>query len=143
VGSKRGGKSVPRIAADANVIPSAVIGKAALKIFTRSNVRVVTTDNVLEEVREYLPLLGENYGIAPEILQAQYRLLPIGTVPENQYKKFIPKAIRRIGKRDPDDVHLLALALSLRIPIWTNDRDFETTGVDCYTTARLLKQLGI
>jgi len=46
-----------------------------------------------------------------------------------------------IGERDPDDVDLLALALKLDIPIWTNDRDFEKTGVATYTTAQLLSLL--
>jgi len=51
-------------------------------------------------------------------------------------------ARKRIGKRDPDDVDLLALALELKIPIWSNDGDFEGTGIEWYPTAQLLKKLG-
>jgi predicted nucleic acid-binding protein len=40
-------------------------------------------------------------------------------------------------------VDLLALALQLDIPVWSNDSDFEGTGVEWYTTARLMKALGI
>jgi hypothetical protein len=29
------------------------------------------------------------------------------------------------------------LALHLALPIWSNDRDFEVSGIDCFTTARL------
>jgi predicted nucleic acid-binding protein len=40
-------------------------------------------------------------------------------------------------------VDLLALALHLKLPIWSNDNDFEDAGVEWYTTAQLLKTLGI
>jgi predicted nucleic acid-binding protein len=43
--------------------------------------------------------------------------------------------------KDQDDVELLALALRMKIPVWTNDRDFRNTGVQTYTTAQLLKLL--
>jgi predicted nucleic acid-binding protein len=56
---------------------------------------------------------------------------------------FLREARRRMEARDPDDVPLLALALALKVPIWTHDRDFEVAGVEKYTTARLLTKLGI
>ncbi len=46
-----------------------------------------------------------------------------------------------IGERDPDDVDTLALSLALETPLWTNDRDFEGTGVTTFTTAALLALL--
>jgi predicted nucleic acid-binding protein len=58
------------------------------------------------------------------------------------YEKSIPEARRRIGRRDPDDVDILALALHAGIPVWSNDNDFEGTGVDWFTTAELLGSLG-
>jgi predicted nucleic acid-binding protein len=45
--------------------------------------------------------------------------------------------------RDPDDAHVLALALALEIPIWSNDRDFEISGVTCYSTEQMLRLLKI
>lgn len=53
------------------------------------------------------------------------------------------KARRLIGKRDADDVEILALAMHSKVPLWSNDNDFEGTGVSWYTTAELLQQLGI
>jgi predicted nucleic acid-binding protein len=50
---------------------------------------------------------------------------------------------RRIGERDPDDVDLLALALSLRVPVWSNDNDFESARAAWFTTAELLARLGL
>ena len=109
----------------------------------KSAVRVVSTNATLAEVREYLPKMSASYGFAPEVLEAQFRLLAITEYPPAGYAKFIPRATRLIGKRDPDDIALLALALALEIPVWTNDRDFEVAGVNCYTTASLLKELGL
>jgi predicted nucleic acid-binding protein len=143
VTSKAGRKNVERVAADSNVILSAVIGKAALRIFTRSTLDVVTTENVLQEVREYIPDMAELYGLAPQVLESQLRLLAIREYTQKEYKRYLAEAEHRIGDRDPDDVDLLALSLATRTPIWSNDNDFKNCGVDWYTTARLLKILGI
>ncbi len=138
-----GEKAIERIAADANVILSAIIGKAALRVFTRSSLEIVSTHSILSEVREYLPTMAESYNIAPEVLEGQLRLLGIKGYQPREYRRYIPEATRRIGSRDPDDVDLLALALALGIPIWSNDKDFEVSGVEWYSTAELLKKLKI
>ena len=59
------------------------------------------------------------------------------------YLGAVPEAARRIGRRDPDDVELLALALHAKVPVWSNDNDFEDAGVPWHTTAELLRRLGI
>jgi predicted nucleic acid-binding protein len=69
--------------------------------------------------------------------------LPVTVVEQKVSASSIPEAIRRIGQRDPDDVELLARALHLDLPIWSNDDDFEVARVEWYTTAELLKKLGI
>lgn len=141
--SRAGRVEVARVAADANVLLSAVTGGAALKVFTQSSVAVVSTAVVLSEVREYLPTMGERYGIMPEALEAQLRLLAVKEYGAAEYKSRVKEAERRIGTRDPDDVGLLALALRLRVPIWSNDRDLEAARVRRFTTAGLLQALGI
>jgi predicted nucleic acid-binding protein len=40
------------------------------------------------------------------------------------YGEHEPVAKRRIGRRDPDDWPILACALALGYPIWTEDTDF-------------------
>ena len=139
--SKSGERSVARVAGDANVLLSAILGHKALAVFTRYNVEVVSTATVLSEVQEYLPKLAESYGIAPEALQSQFRLLTVRECRPSLYKGKIAEANRKIGWRDPDDVELLALAMALGIPVWSNDNDFRGVGVEWYTTARLLKKL--
>lgn len=141
--SKPGKKGVERVAADSNVILSAVAGKAALRIFTRTRVKVVTSTHVLGEVREYLPTMAESYDLAVEALEGQFGLLAIEAYERWQFESTLSEAERRLGHRDPEDVELLALALKLCIPIWSNDNDFKDTGVKLYTTARLLKTVGV
>ena len=131
------------VAADANVLLSAVTGKAVLKVFTQSSIAVVTTEKTLLEVREYVPEMAALYGLPPELLEAQLGLLAVRTARKDVYARRLKEAERRIARRDPDDVDLLALALSLRIPVWSNDKDFDAARVKRYTTAQLLRALGI
>ncbi len=139
--STHGGGSVGRIVADANVILSAIIGKAALRVFADSPVDVATAEPILAEVREHLPALAVRRRIAPEALEGQLRLLPLRVYREESYRDRVPEATKRIGGRDPDDIGLLALALHLDVPVWTNDDDFLNTGVARFTTAELLRHL--
>lgn len=47
------------------------------------------------------------------------------------------------GNAIPMTWSLLALALHLGVPVWSNDNDFADAGVKWYTTAELLTGLGI
>lgn len=67
--------------------------------------------------------------------------LPVTVIEWPVYRESIEEARRRIGHRDPDDVEILALAIHFRIPIWSNDNDFSGSGIEWYTTARLLAML--
>jgi hypothetical protein len=40
-------------------------------------------------------------------------------------------------------VDILALSLHEAVPLWSNDNDFEDAGVEWFTTAELLKKLGV
>src|ERR1035441_7435280 len=46
-------------------------------------------------------------------------------------------ARERVGQRDPDDWPILAAALALRCPIWTEDTDFFGCGVATWTSNRV------
>ncbi len=140
---KHGEKAAGKIAADANVLLSAVTGRAALKVFTHSHLEVISTSLNIKEVWEYLPVMSSKYGIALELLESQFQLLAIREFEPKDYHGSMAAARRKIGKRDPDDIDLLALSLELGIPIWSNDGDFSGTGVEWYTTAQLLKRLGL
>ncbi|MEK7467937.1 MAG: PIN domain-containing protein [Planctomycetota bacterium] len=67
--------------------------------------------------------------------------LPATIHPAAGYVSCLAEAARRLRGRDVDDSDVLALSLHLSAPVWSNDHDFDGTGVDVYTTARLLKAL--
>jgi len=143
VTSKPGEKLVAAVAADANVLLSAVLGHAALRVFNQTDIRVLTTQGVLQEFRDYLPLVAKQYGMLPQALEAQLRLLAAHECERSEYATKVEAANRVIAKRDPHDVDLLVLALAFAVPVWSNDSDFKGAGVEWYTTARLLRHLGL
>jgi len=69
--------------------------------------------------------------------------LPVTLVEKPVYASRLPQARKIVAQRDPDDVDILALALHLGLPLWSNDKDFEQTGVERFTTAELLQMLGV
>ncbi len=133
--------SLRRIAADSNVLLSAVVGKAALKIFAHAELVIVTTQFNVQEVEEYIPQLARKYSMPDKALFIQLQMLPVIRYGKSHYASKVGDAEKYLKGRDSDDVHLGALALKERIPIWSNDRDFERFPVPIYTTARLLKEL--
>jgi predicted nucleic acid-binding protein len=133
-----------KLAADANVLLSAVIGGRARLVLSHPEIdEVLTTATVFAEVEEYACVLGRKKKLALETLMLAVASLPVSIVAREIYAGSMPKARRQIGKRDPDDVELLALALHFKVPLWTNDNDFEGCGVEWFTTAELLRKLGI
>jgi hypothetical protein len=44
----------------------------------------------------------------------------------------------RIAERDPDDWLTVALALTLRLPIWSQAKDLTSAGPDVFTTGDLV-----
>ncbi len=134
-------ENLKRLTADSNVILSAVIGKAALQVFTQPEIELITTEFNLLEVEEYLPRLASKYGLDAKLLVWQFKMLPLDSFSEKYYKSHFNKAENLLKVRDPDDIHLAALALKENISIWSNDRDFENLSIPVYTTAQLIKIL--
>ena len=133
-----------RLAADANALLSAVIGGRARLVLSHSSVEeVLTTTTVFAEVEEYAAVLGHKRKIPEETVMLAVASLPVSIVAREVYARSIAQARKQIEKRDPDDVELLALTLHFKVPLWSNDNDFEESGVERYTTAELLKKLGV
>jgi predicted nucleic acid-binding protein len=130
-----------KLAADANVILSAVAGKAALRVFLLEGIEIATTEFNFSEVDEYIGVMANKYGFAKEILESQLKLLPLQIYDQKFYDDFFDNASKQLSACDKDDIDLLALSLKLNVPVWSNDRHFQHAGVEVYTTAKLLKIL--
>ena len=133
-----------KIAADANALLSAVLGGRANLILQHPEVdEVLTTEETLEEVQEYAVGLARKKRLPEDLVLFAVATLPVTVVERKIYDSGIAEASRRIGQRDPDDIPILALALTLKVPLWSNDKDFKDVGVEWYTTERLLRRLRI
>src|SRR5437867_1780549 len=108
------------VVADANVLVSAAVGKSASRVFTDFRIEVHASEYNTDEVTEYLPEMAAKYRLPTEVVQLQWKLLPLRVHPQKDY---------------------LALARSLELPIWSNDRDLTSMHAECYTTAQLLRAL--
>jgi predicted nucleic acid-binding protein len=74
-------------------------------------------------------------GKAQHLLQS---LAALGTVmPRDSYTDFEDEARKRLASRDPDDWPILAAALALGCPIWTEDTNFFGCGVATWTSASI------
>ncbi len=133
-----------KLAADANVLLAAVIGGRASLVLRHPHVEeVFTTQSNLEEVEEYALRLGEKRKLRSDLLLLTVAALPIRVIEEDEYSHRLSEARRLIGKRDPDDADLLALALHFDIPVWSNDRDFENLPIEVFNTEAVLRRLGM
>jgi predicted nucleic acid-binding protein len=125
------------------VLLSAVLGGQAGRVLHHDAVQeVLTAEATFEEVREYAAHFAGKKRLSVDVVLLAVASLPVTIVEQAVYKTRIPEAKRRIGRRDPDDVEIVALALHFDIPVWSNDNDFADAGVEWYTTAQLLRKLG-
>jgi len=114
--------------------------RAALEVFWNPSVKeLVTTKFTINEVLPYLLRLAKKTSVPEALLRLELELFPLTIYEKDSYQSQIAEATKRIGDRDPKDVDVLALALTLGYPLWSNDHDFEGTGVVLFTTAILLK----
>ena len=117
---------------DANPLLSALLGGAALPILCDPGFRFLTAEKTTWEVKRYIPTIVEKLKAAGKTawtearLERRFHQLPVAAFGDDFYGSFLPEARRLIGQRDPEDVDLLALTLHTKLPLWTEDRDFDS-----------------
>ena len=91
------------------------------------------------EAEEHSATLVSRRGGDPAKALALLRsLAALGTLVEKDlYAEFEAEARKRLGTRDPEDWPILATALALRCPIWTEDTGFFDCGVATWTSASI------
>ena len=92
-----------------------------------------------DEARKRLPQVIERRNIPAEPFMAYFASLLniVQTVELEAYSGFEAIARQRLTRRDEDDWPVLAAALALGCPIWTEDMDFFGCGVAIWTTDRV------
>lgn len=124
------------------VLMSAATGGASRRVFLAEDLSIVTTDHTLAEAIKKLPILIDKYGLDPDSVADELAALPLRVCGPGEYGSHLPRAKEQIGGRDPKDVALLALALALQIPVWSQDKDFDVAQVTRFTTGQLLSLHG-
>jgi predicted nucleic acid-binding protein len=127
---------------DANILIRSVLGRRVRNVISNQSgiVGFVVPVACVAEAERGLKGIYRRRGL-PEI-EAALALLDetqtlITVLPQEHYSPFRDEALARIGRRDPDDWHVLAAALAIDCPIWTEDHDFFGTGVATWTTDRV------
>jgi predicted nucleic acid-binding protein len=128
------------IVLDANILLRAVLGARVPTLLSAfgHQVTFLTPDVAFDDVREHLPSVLTKRGQMSALPAALIKLAALGravqVVDQAEYASMRQAAMVRVGQRDPDDWPIMACALLLNCPIWTEDRDFFGTGVATWTT---------
>jgi predicted nucleic acid-binding protein len=123
---------------DANIVMSAVLGARVGLLLDRygDKIALFAPEVVFQDARRHLPAVVAKRGGDLELVLRSLASLEaiILAEPEDAYAAWRDEALERIGARDPDDWHVVALALAVDCPIWTEDNDFFGTGLATWTT---------
>lgn len=126
---------------DANILLRAVFGERVRQILEKyeDKARFYTPDLCFEDARRYIPDISNERGLDIDlglsVLEQIGRI--VKEVDRTLYEEYQSAARSRIGRRDPDDWPVVATALLLDLPIWTEDQDFFGTGVATWTSDRV------
>jgi predicted nucleic acid-binding protein len=129
------------IVLDANILIRAVLGRRARELILDHavDVQFFAPDVAYADARKYLPALLAKRGIKSvaimnvlDTLESIVRPLEL-----DQYAGLRRQALERIAIRDADDWPVLACAMTIGCPVWTEDADFFGSGVATWTTDRV------
>jgi len=126
---------------DANILLRAVFGVRVRELLESYEDSAVfySPDVCFEDARRYIPDIALRRRFDAEValdLLDQVALI-VEAVDRSLYERYEEIARARITFRDPDDWPVVAAALMLKAPIWTEDQDFFGTGVATWTSNRV------
>jgi predicted nucleic acid-binding protein len=130
------------IVLDANILIRAVLGRRVRQLidtYAAQGVRFFAPDVAFDDAEKYLPPLFKKRGKphADILASLEYLRNFIEPVEPEIYAAFENEARQRLRGRDESDWPILATALGLACPVWTEDADFFGTGVAVWTTNRI------
>ena len=129
------------IVRDANILIRAVLGKRVRELIfdNAATVKFFAPDVAYVDARKYLPTLlkkrGVDAGAAMLVLDGLEGV--VQPIDVELYQGMQQQALQRIAVRDVDDWPVLACAMTLGCPVWTEDADFFGTGVPTWTSDRI------
>jgi predicted nucleic acid-binding protein len=119
-----------------------MLGGGARRIIFSDQFRLYAPQAILFEVPKHIPWLASRLRKSEIAIFNEFQLLPIIACQPEVYDCEVARATELIGRRDPLDIPLPALALARGCAVWSDDRDFEgISGVVLHKTADLLKRV--
>ncbi len=124
------------IVLDANILIRAILGNKVRTLITHN---FFTPEVCIDDAQKYLPLLFEKRSmpIEPALILLNNLIPLLHIVDELIYQRAKEEAQLRIKNRDIRDWPIVATALTLNCPIWTEDQDFFGAGISTWTTDRV------
>lgn len=126
---------------DANILIRAVLGQRVRGLIfdNASKIKFFAPDVAYDDARKYLPALLHKRGLDPGAAMKVLDFLEVivQSIDKELYQGMQAQALQRIAVRDADDWPVLACAMSLGCPVWTEDADFFGTGVATWTSDRI------
>jgi predicted nucleic acid-binding protein len=126
---------------DANILIRAVLGQRVRRIFEvhAESISFFLPETAYAEAEEHLAaLVVKRRGDPAKALAALKAMAALATIVGGDlYGEFEAEARKRLGTRDPEDWPILAAALALDCPIWTEDTDFFGCGVATWTSGSI------
>ncbi len=126
---------------DANILIRAVLGRRVRELIVDNaeSVQFFAPDVAYADAQKHLPALLKKRGLESEpamavlaALESVVRPLEFGV-----YASLQAQALQRIAIRDADDWPVLACAMAIGCPVWTEDADFFGTGIATWTSDRV------
>jgi predicted nucleic acid-binding protein len=129
------------IVLDANILIRAVLGKRVRELILEhvTTVKFFAPDVAYADARKYLPALLKKRGVDDSAAMLVLDRLEgvVQSIDAELYEGLQQQALQRIAARDADDWPVLACAMTLGCPVWTEDADFFGTGVPTWTSDRV------
>ena len=113
---------------DTNIIFSALLkNSAARKIILSDTFDLFVPEFLFTEIIKYEEVILKKAGMEKENLELLLLLLQshISVIPFKMFFDFLEAAEKEMEKIDMKDAPFIALALKLKIPIWSNDLHFK------------------
>ena len=129
------------IVLDANILFSAVLGKKVPEQLNRYKTQIdfFTPTFCYEKLRKHMPTIAKARNLPVEPFYEAIEKLENVVVPldAEMYSHREREAKRRISERDINDWPIVALALLLNCPVWTEDQDFFGTGLSTWNSRNI------
>ncbi|MGA3264353.1 MAG: PIN domain-containing protein [Terracidiphilus sp.] len=131
-----------KLVLDANILVRAVFGERVCNLLKgyEDVAEFYAPDLCIEEARKHLPAIAARRRVASALAEATLSHIVddmISVVDCSLYEDFEERARARISSRDAGDWPVVATALLIDAPIWTEDRDFIGSGIATWTSSNV------